>query len=270
MDNNSIKRLFRTSSDSSVDSVDIKEVTTTSNEEKSVFNSKKYNIEVLLWERKILGIAHQLWPAANFLCDYMEESMFKHVDVQSLSSESTGNLNILELGAGVGLCGIFIAALLQKKFPNLYSHIILTDLSEAIEGLDYNINLNKSSFESGKIFIESSVLCWGDDEVANLILIKFSSPPLVIASDCIYYECLFEPFLKTLLVLINSGCKVIISHVKRWKKDSKFFAMCKKHNLVVEIVFENTNYSIENNFLFDVSQKNKEIKKIYCISKKII
>ena len=65
-------------------------------------------------------------------------------------------------------------------------------------------------------------------------------PLLVIAADCVYWEHLFLPFLQTLLQLMALPyCQEIwIAHVRRWKRDSKFFQMCSKKGLCVEVVHE--------------------------------
>ena len=82
-----------------------------------------------LQERK-KGIAHQLWPAAVILSKYIEEN------IQIVCGNSCPeDLCILELGAGIGLCGLVCTALKFRK-------VILTDLPVAIELLNTNINLN--------------------------------------------------------------------------------------------------------------------------------
>jgi hypothetical protein len=62
---------------------------------------------------------------------------------------------------------------------------------------------------------------------------------LIIAADCVYWECLYDAFFQTLRHFTSQGkhVKVIYSHVKRWKKENKFFNMCKKH-LHVEVLYE--------------------------------
>lgn len=57
--------------------------------------------EIILHQQKLLGIAHQLWPAATLLCNYLERNLLSLYPDQSI-------FNILELGAGTGLCGLFL------------------------------------------------------------------------------------------------------------------------------------------------------------------
>ena len=136
--------------------------------------------------RKYLGIAHQLWPAAVFLCDYIgdhpdyflsllqqppdipfinnhsklsitknqdrpiintnpidtttttnshESTITKNYDLSTMSThESSPPLHVLELGSGLGLCGLFVASYLKHTYPTMKAKVVLTDLSNAIEG----------------------------------------------------------------------------------------------------------------------------------------
>ena len=122
-------------------------------ERETFFDFPLSGIKVLIKEKKSLGIAHQVWPAATLLCQYLE----KNIDI-IIPSAAVSAINILELGAGVGLCSIFLSLLVSKI--GLMTHIILTDLPEAIEGLKNNIFLNfKTNPENLKL--EADVLCWG-------------------------------------------------------------------------------------------------------------
>ncbi len=178
-------------------------------------------------EEKALGIAHQLWPAAKFMCNYIESN---HKDVLNASHSS---INILELGAGVGLCGLFVSSLIKVQHQDKKQNIIVTDLSEAIDRLNKNIELN----DLGDT-VSAQVLSWGVESELDEVFARFNSPPLVIAADCVYWECLFQPLFSTLQALTNRGCEVVIAHVKRWKKDAKFFALCRKGGMAVEVLVE--------------------------------
>ena len=174
-------------------------------------NRELFTISMLQQKRK--GIAHQLWPAATYLSKYMES----HLDI-ACRNRSPENMNVLELGAGIGLCGLVCSKLNFKK-------VILTDLPVALELLQSNIQLNKMSNTY------ANVLSWGCQEDALNVMNEFDQniPLLVIAADCVYWEILFKPLCDTIKQLItNFNAEVIISHVKRWKKDEKFFRMCRK------------------------------------------
>ena len=174
-------------------------------------NRELFTISMLQQKRK--GIAHQLWPAATYLSKYMESNL----DI-ACRNRSPENINILELGAGIGLCGLVCSKLNFKK-------VILSDLPVALELLQSNIELNKLSN------IYAKVLSWGCEEDVLNIMNEFDQniPLLIIAADCVYWEVLFKPLCDTIKELITKyNAEVIISHVKRWKKDEKFFRMCRK------------------------------------------
>jgi hypothetical protein len=65
-------------------------------------------------------------------------------------------------------------------------------------------------------------------------------PPLIVAADCVYWESLFELLVITLCNLCQrrEGTRVLMSHVRRWKKDAKFFKLCQKKGLLVEVISE--------------------------------
>lgn len=225
--------------------------------------------EIVLLERKHLGIAHQLWPAAGFLCDFFvkneeilisaataETPQLASCDHSSNSSTADPQLCILELGAGIGLCGMFIAAMMNKRFR---TSVALTDLPEAIEGLNLNVERNNLSST-----VQSKVLSWGVSADVEAVMSQFGGRiPLVIAADCVYWECLYEPLFITLKDLIARGCKVIISHVRRWKKDGKFFAMCKKAGYAVTVLVEEVKTVPAEH----TGIPTRQVTRIYCIEK---
>lgn len=91
----------------------------------------------------------------------------------------------------------------------------------------------------------------------------FNIPLLVVASDCVYWECLFQPLHDTFLELIGMGAHIIVSHVKRWKRDTQFFALCKR-SFTVEVLHETISYVTEK---FDGS-KRRRIERIYRMTSK--
>jgi hypothetical protein len=128
---------------------------------------------ITLRQRRVKGIAHQLWPAAVHMCKYLSievlvrlvltrpdvlthttgtgrdkltlPSHSSHSDsagsvMGSLedapsTSELFGNYSVVELGAGVGMVGLYLAKLGFRS-------VILTDLEEAQALLRDNIALN--------------------------------------------------------------------------------------------------------------------------------
>lgn len=102
---------------------------------------------VIVETNQVLGIYSQLWPAALKLCKYIEDNMgavFTHPICET---------NVLELGAGVGLCGVFFAKLGCKR-------VVLTDLPEAMPLLERNIQLNMAESSTSANVLRWCVLCY--------------------------------------------------------------------------------------------------------------
>ena len=209
----------------------------------NIYVSKLSGIQIQLKQDKLRGIAFQLWPAAILLVDYLEEKQ------NLLFPAGIQHESFIELGAGIGLCGLFVAALGSPQ-------VVLTDTEEAMGILGENIAINNPQ-TSRKV--SASVLRWGEEEDFRRNFASFASPPIVLASDCVYWEHLFEPFYQTLLRFVSAGSTVLISHVKRWKKDTKFFAMCAK-TMKVEVLVENVAVSPD-------CTPRRNISRIYKITK---
>jgi predicted nicotinamide N-methyase len=277
--------------------------------------SKLFTIS--LHQQRKKGIAHQLWPAATHLSQYIESNV--HKLYPNCRPENTG---ILELGAGIGLCGLVCSALKFKK-------VIVTDLPVAQDILNSNIALNtpknnalqnndpRSSTVDLEFIAESDlnidanieaessshyctnpsagtgsgtlpgtapvsvcvsdacldesvsaqVLSWGNHEELVAVMKQFdsNSPVLVIAADCVYWEILFKPLCDTLKDIVTEyNAEIIMSHVRRWKKDEKFFKMCRKI-MTVELLEEIRELVPAEH----TGIPTREIKRIYRIKAKL-
>lgn len=74
-------------------------------------------------------------------------------------------------------------------------------------------------------------LSWGEADDVELIGRDFD---LVLASDVVYHDHLYDPLLETLRLFLldrenEKGGKVfVMAHLRRWKKDSVFFKKARK------------------------------------------
>ena len=221
-------------------------------------------VQVSLIERKHLGIAHQLWPAAAFLCEYLHRNPHILFNNSTLPDElNKPKLSILELGAGIGLCGMFVAQLLRNTHDTT---VVLTDLPAALDGINENIQFNALEGH-----VKTRVLSWGVKAELDAVLAELNSSsskgeaPVVIAADCVYWECLYESLFHTFKDLIAVGCKVILSHMRRWKKDSKFFAMCRKAGWKVTMLHE----AVRTVPAEHTGVPTRQVTRIYCIDKEL-
>ena len=280
----------------------------------TVVNGELHPLRISIREKKILGIAHQLWPAAGYLCDYLlahPEQIIFPLDKHRLIGEHYYQVDLLEIGAGLGLTGIYLGAFFNTNTTLQPSHqtlkipsnnvtldnirigkVVCTDIDEAIAGIQENIDLNRHHLvntDDADIVVSAEELFWGKSEHVHNLMEKYfphcisgsassadsmnnhvsmnRAPPLVIAADVVYWECLFQPLVDTLQILCHDyHCHVIIAHFKRWKKDSKFFALCKKHSLEVVVLEEKITRERDvhhNNP--DSEEMKKTIQRIYRI-----
>jgi len=252
----------------------------------------KYLGEIKFFHDKRRGIAFQLWPAATSLCDYLERNETLVLELL-LSSARRGNevespterelatelnVNVLELGAGVGLCGIFVAKLWGSERTNTQLRVrsvLLTDLPEAMESLNDNIKLNglakEKSGDGGDgeedvgNLVSSVPLSWGCEDDATLALSRLNGdfPTLVLGAVCVYWECLFAPLVSTLKFLCSKGCVVVMCHTRRWKKDGRFFAFCKRF-LGVQVAHEVVETKLDE----QTGQMRRIVTRLYIITRR--
>lgn len=98
---------------------------------------------------------------------------------------------VIEVGSGLGLAGLAIAATTKAKA------VLLTDgNSDAVDRLRENIALNQKRF--GQTQVLAQKLDWSDAASLNLLAGADASETIVICSDCVYDERLYEPLAKCL------------------------------------------------------------------------
>lgn len=171
---------------------------------------------ILVHQIRERGLSFQLWPAAAGMCFFLETAYG-----DALRGES-----VVELGAGTGMAGVMAA-----RFG---ARVTLTDLPHVLPNLQSNVDLNVAEVEACGGSLSVVPLRWGVLEDVKV----FPTPDLIIASDCVYYDKLFEPLMQTLKWLCGIGDEsekegsvrpvVLLAHLRRWKKDGQFFRMAAK------------------------------------------
>jgi hypothetical protein len=168
------------------------------------------------------GIAWRIWPGAHVLLDWLEENEEKWCKPPC---------HVIEIGAGVGLVGIACAALGAQK-------ISLTDLPEELDALHRSRDSNTSSIKER---ITVRPLRFGDmadvDDTASQSLVPENL--VVVGSELIYWESLFEPIAQTLqrFVYLHNAVVYIGYRIRVWKTEKRFFSkVLQKHGLDCEVV----------------------------------
>ena len=159
------------------------------------------------------GLSFQLWPAATSLVSLLDRN--PNLILSSLRRRAE-NFKILELGSGTGLAGIAAAAILGAG-------VTLTDMAHVLPNLQFNAKLNADAVAARGGTVDVRRLEWGNH--AEESLPEFD---LILASDVVYHDHLFDPLLKTLDFLVNGEVVFVMAHLRRWKKDGLFFRKARK------------------------------------------
>ncbi|CAK7339567.1 unnamed protein product [Dovyalis caffra] len=193
---------------------------------------RSINSTVVIRQLPSQGLSFQLWPAATTLVTLLDNHSTSPLSpiLDAISNGPTlGSLRILELGSGTGIVGIAAAVTLGAK-------VMVTDLPHVIPNLQFNVDANVDVLASRGGTVSVAALRWGEDADVEAVGREFD---LVLASDVVYYDHLYDPLLKTLrLLMLGEGKKMVfvMAHLKRWKKDSAFFKRAKKV-FNVEVVY---------------------------------
>ena len=121
---------------------------------------------------------------------------------------------ILELGSGCGIVGLQVADLCPT------SEVFLTDLPDAMDILNYNVEHARSYSKS--ISPAAAILDWDKPLPENIAKQRFD---LVIVSDCTYNSDSIPGLVRTLrsVVKISPGALIVISLKRRHDSEAIFF-----------------------------------------------
>lgn len=170
------------------------------------------------------GIPFQLWPAATALVSLLDLHRLDPSNSPLSAAIPAGAQRILELGSGTGIVGIVAAA-------TLGGNVTLTDLPHVVPNLQFNAEANAGVVGSSGGAVTYAPLRWGHAADVEAVGREFD---VILASDVVYHDHLYEPLLETLrLMLLGSGEEkkmvFVMAHMRRWKKESAFFKKAKKH-----------------------------------------
>ncbi|KAG5535880.1 hypothetical protein RHGRI_023601 [Rhododendron griersonianum] len=169
------------------------------------------------------GLSFQLWPAATSLFSLLDLHR-SHPSTSPLSpslSSPSPRLRILELGSGTGLVGITAALTLSAD-------VTVTDLPHVLPNLEFNARANSDVLARHGGSVEVAALCWGEvDQMEGLVGREYD---LVLGSDVVYHDHLYDPLLRTLGFFLVKGRRTVfvMAHLRRWKKEAVFFKRARK------------------------------------------
>ncbi|GJW21172.1 N-lysine methyltransferase METTL21A-like protein [Tanacetum coccineum] len=189
------------------------------------------------------GLSFQLWPAAETFVKLFDSYNPSNTDKFSVTVAKYAiqkkPIRILELGSGTGIVGITAAAILGAE-------VTVTDLPHVLPNMEYNVGLNREVMVPRGGEVRVAPLSWG--EVGDMEVIG-RDYDLVIGSDVVYHDNLYDPLIQTLKYLLSGegeGEKekvFFMGHLRRWKKESSFFKKAKKM-FRVDVVHEDGPSSV--------------------------
>ena len=121
----------------------------------------------------------------------------------------------VEIGAGVGLVGVVCAGLGASR-------VTLTDLEEELPALARSRDSNETIVRDR---IHVMPLSFGVDEELDAVANQQKENLVVVGSELIYWESLFEPIARTLQRFAHEhNATIYIGYRKRvWKTEKRFF-----------------------------------------------
>ncbi|XP_010484626.1 PREDICTED: protein N-lysine methyltransferase METTL21A-like [Camelina sativa] len=192
------------------------------------YNIRSIESTVVIRQLTSQGLSFQLWPAAStfvtLLDNYRRDPSSSPLTATLSSLTKSSPLNILELGSGTGAVGIAAAVTLS-------ANVTVTDLPHVLDNLNFNAEANAEVVArfGGEVHVEP--LRWGE---ADDVEVLGRNVDLILASDVVYHDHLYEPLLETLRLMMAAmqleGKKLIflMAHLRRWKKESVFFKKARK------------------------------------------
>jgi predicted nicotinamide N-methyase len=139
-----------------------------------------------------------LWPGCTLLMHWLD----RHI------AEFHGK-SVIELGAGTGICSLFIA---KHEQP---SQILATDGSmPVIDLITQNITFHQLSS-----LVKSSQMKWTPDDIQRVN--TFGPFDFVIGSEIAYDESCIEDLVQTVAALLGDSGRFVIGHIDRYAQTTR-------------------------------------------------
>lgn len=161
------------------------------------YETKEYNFSKLPTKEKSIRLRGQsdiqistglaLWLGSEVLCEHLTNY-----------PNLVKGKKVLELGAGLGLCGI-ASHLLGA------SRVLMTDGdTDVLENLRYNVTLNiKNCVDGEKALVSCPQLIWGTGNNAYDFQEVYGKADVMIATDCVYMPQSLEPLWQSVNELLE-------------------------------------------------------------------
>lgn len=194
-------------------------------QQQQLYFLQSINSNVVIRQLPSQGLSFQLWPAATILVTLLDNARSGSTPFSDLfKRQGEGDslpVRILELGSGTGVVGIAAAAILG-------ANVTVTDLPHVLPNIQFNVDANSQVLEQQGGAVDVAALSWGESQHMEAVGRDYD---LILGSDVVYHDHLYDPLIKTLRFFLLGGVKKIaflMAHLRRWKKESVFFKRAKK------------------------------------------
>lgn len=202
-------------------------------------------------------IGQRIWDSSLLLMRYIQQ--YNITDNQLIcTNNNAGNGNagwlidksIIELGAGTGLVSIYLYHILQL-YSHQYNHtyttnILVTDLPECMELLQYNVQQNTQLYNSSHN-INITALPYEFNNVSHHQQLPIKQYDVIICSDLIYNSTFFDVLISSIQLLSHDHTRLLMSYRPRINSDTVdplFFNQLYKHNYIMYVLHRYQNVYI--------------------------
>ncbi|KAI9301585.1 putative methyltransferase-domain-containing protein [Cunninghamella echinulata] len=173
----------------------------------------KDNINIAIHESWESGIPGKIWDSALVMYKMLKLMVQKNKTILD-------GKHIMDLSAGTGLIGLSVV---EDANP---SKVTITELDEALNLINDNVNLNK--YLTTKCSLNVKALLWGDKQQAQ----GCGKADIILASDVLYESEFFEDLVKTFVDVCNTNGRIYIGYKRRGldhNEEERFWKLCEQH-----------------------------------------
>ncbi len=181
----------------------------------------------------------KLWRSSHYLCQHLVNE-----EAELLGDEKNTNLRVLEVGSGLGRCGLLAHSLSHDNATT-----VLTDGdTDTLKQLRQNVSNNTRASDDT---ITCKQLLWGEQHAKDYLSQQSDEKKhfdLILGSDLIYVQSVIRPLFETVRTLLctHENAKFLMAHCSRREGNEVELSMV-------------LDTAIDEGFEYDVMVENDDI-----------